>query len=620
MGHSESVFENTVLRAERDAAGNPRAYRLRLLGFALLGYVVIFALLVALIGLIGGLAATAVLSTAAFLLLLKKKLIFVLVPAVWVIGRALWVRLEPPRGLAITAADAPALFAEIDALRRALDAPRVHEVIITPEMNAAIAQTPRFGLLGWQRNTLVLGLELLLTLSPEQARAVLAHEFGHLSGNHARFGGWIYRVRESWQRLMTAFDAENSFGGRLLARFFDWYAPRFAAYSFVLARSNEYEADAASKALTSSEAAGAALISTHVAGPWIDEHYWGEFFRQADEHERPPHLPWTGLAAFLGERTPSDGTLTNRLDAALAEETGHADTHPALKDRLAALGTEPQIPAPARQNAAELWLSDSCARVLETFDDEWYAHNEEHWRERYEYVQTGRQRLAELNRRARDRALDDDDLWQQARLTEELESGPRAYPLYLAYQQRNPEDADAAFVLGRLLYDRDDEQVVPQMRKALASPVLAVEACQYAYHYLMRHDRQAEAEWFQQEAQARLSEQQESEAERAHLAPDDPLQPSGIASDLREQIVEQLRASPLVRRAWLAEKPMQHHPEVPALAIAITPAGWHLNEERLAATLSDAFDFNGCTWFVVPKAGDYTKLARHIIKAGERIL
>jgi hypothetical protein len=37
----------------------------------------------------------------------------------------------------------------------------IHEVLVTPEFNASIAQVPRLGVFGWHRNYLRIGLPLM---------------------------------------------------------------------------------------------------------------------------------------------------------------------------------------------------------------------------------------------------------------------------------------------------------------------------------------------------------------------------------------------------------------------------------------------------------------------------
>ncbi len=97
------------------------------------------------------------------------------------------------------------------------------------------------------------------SLSPEEFQAVVAHEFGHLSGAHSRFGAWIYRLRTGWARLSDALRTHNHWSAALFTRFFNWYAPLFSAYSFAQARQQEYEADRMSVEAMGREATASAL-------------------------------------------------------------------------------------------------------------------------------------------------------------------------------------------------------------------------------------------------------------------------------------------------------------------------------------------------------------------------
>src|SRR4030095_76692 len=113
----------------------------------------------------------------------------------------------------------------------AVQSPHVHHIILTDDFNAAVVQIPRLGVFGWQKNYLLVGLPLMQALSPAQFRAVIAHELGHLSGNHGRFAGWIYRVRLTWVQLLTRLQQEGRHGSFIFERFINWYAPFFNAYS-----------------------------------------------------------------------------------------------------------------------------------------------------------------------------------------------------------------------------------------------------------------------------------------------------------------------------------------------------------------------------------------------------
>src|SRR5262249_18710251 len=151
-----------------------------------------------------------------------------------IILRALWVKLEPPEGEHLSRTDASGLYAMVDDVAKRLAAPSPHVILITDDFNAAAQQTPRLGILRWQRHYLLLGLPFLFAVSPEELRSVVAHEMGHLSGNHSRFSGWIYRLQLTWARLVASFDETGGWANSVFTGFFKWYYPYFSAYSFVL--------------------------------------------------------------------------------------------------------------------------------------------------------------------------------------------------------------------------------------------------------------------------------------------------------------------------------------------------------------------------------------------------
>ena len=146
-----SIFEKTAAKAEALASSNFAAYKLKLILFALLGYLVIFGAIALAVGSLVGIGYLAVFHTTWILLLVKKKVIFLIIPVIWILLKACWVRIDAPEGLELKPKEYPELFAMINSLRKELDAPKIHKVVLTQEMNAGIAQTPRLGIFGWQK-------------------------------------------------------------------------------------------------------------------------------------------------------------------------------------------------------------------------------------------------------------------------------------------------------------------------------------------------------------------------------------------------------------------------------------------------------------------------------------
>ena len=234
---------------------------------------------------------------------------------------------------------APALFDLIDEVTTALSGPKIHHVMVSDDFNAGIVQIPQFGMFGWLRNYLVVGLPMLRALTPAEFRAVLAHEVGHLSGKHGRFSGWIYRLRQSWTEILMRVHQERHYASFLFEPFINWYAPYLNAYSFVLARAQERQADEYSVELAGKEVAAVTLVRLMAKDRGLSENFWPNFFRQSKDQAKTPSDPFVQMLSGLDQ--PIGPLNTQKwLFEALRVPTGYEDTHPALADRLAAIGFE----------------------------------------------------------------------------------------------------------------------------------------------------------------------------------------------------------------------------------------------------------------------------------------
>jgi Zn-dependent protease with chaperone function len=252
---------------------------------------------------------------------------------------------------------------------------------VTPEFNAGVSQVPRLGLFGWHRNYLLLGLPLLQVLTREQFTAVLAHELGHLSHGHARSSNWIYRLRLTWQRLDAALTRYAPPGSQVISWFYHWYVPYFFAFSFPLARANEFEADEAAARLTSPQIASQALTTVSTVAAFLRERYWPAILKAAvDAPPQTTFAPYSelGAAAFAGI---SEADRRNWVSAALSQVASVSDTHPSLQERLYAMGGTPAVVVPEPGQAADLLLRPALPRLLAAFDKQWHQQLAQ-WRER----------------------------------------------------------------------------------------------------------------------------------------------------------------------------------------------------------------------------------------------
>ncbi|HEY7214911.1 MAG TPA: M48 family metalloprotease, partial [Thermoanaerobaculia bacterium] len=456
---TEETFIALVKRLEGEAAQRPGRYRLRVLLLALLGYGYVLGILAGTVALI-----VLVLLYGRFGGLILKLEIVLLVFAGMIL-RALWVRLSPPQGLPIERRDAQVLFDEIDRLRQSLRTPPIHQVLLTAEVNASMAQVPRLGILGWQKNYLTLGLPLMQSLSPAGFRSVLAHELGHLSRTHGRFTGWIYRVRKAWEQLLEELEKRRHRGAVLFKRFFAWYAPYFSACSFVLARAQEYEADRLAAQAAGPREAAQALVTVAMAGDYLARDFWPSFFQRAVSQPRPDDAVHE-VGRVVGGGAWRE-TAAERMERVVDAETEVQDSHPCLRDRLAALGEKPALPEPVDESAAEHYLGAALPALAERLAAGWTAEIAPAWQQRYEEAQQQRERLSALEEKSRAEPLGAEESFEQALLTESLAGEAAALPLYRAVLAIEPGHAGASFQLGRILLEREDPEGVHWMEAAM---------------------------------------------------------------------------------------------------------------------------------------------------------
>jgi Zn-dependent protease with chaperone function len=603
------AYRDLIGRVEALAQRDPLRYRINLLLLAALGFGYVIAMALLTFGAALGVLALLVISKSVVLF----KLALLPLALACMLVRAMWVRLPPPEGRRLTRRETPALFEEIERVRKATRARPVHEVVLTPDFNAAVTQVPRLGVFGWSRRYLIIGLPLLASLPPYQFRAVLAHEFGHLAANHARFANWIYRVRQTWRRILEALESNRSSAVRLFTWFFEWYTPYFNAYSFVLARANEYVADRESARITNREDAADALIAVYAKGSYVESEFWKTFYARADEQEQPPAQPF--VEYLNGLRSIPQDAAERALALAMGRTTGIEDTHPSLSDRLAALGVQARPPACFQITAAHALLGAKRMQLTEEFDLAWREALAQPWQERHVFMQAMRERLSTLEVTARERELTTAEQWEQANAVEAVRGASAALVVLERLLQRLPQHAPALYARGRIRLQANDEGGAVDIENAMQLDDEAREpGAQLLYTYFYaRHDL-SRCDRYRGTLQQVQLERQLASLERAQLRANDVLGPHGLERAGLAPCVEALRNERTVRRAWLARKQVRHLARIPAYVLCVEYKLLRSGNENRLAHLADALGA-GRTCLVVSSAS-----ARRRVRKIERAL
>ena len=520
----EAWFEQRVREYEKLVATNPKGYRLRVRLFGWIGYLyivfILFVLLLVLalvvLGIIYGHSAA-----------MAKLAIFAVI-IIAAIVRSLWVKIEMPKGVELTRDQAPRLWLEVDRIAEAIDADHPNHIILNTELNAAAFQRPRLGIFGFYENVLLLGMPLLLTLSPDEARSVIAHEYGHFSGQHGRFGAWAYRVNQTWYQLRENIAQTGGKGAWLFVNFVKWFSPRFAAMTFALRRQHEYEADQAAAQISSPQTAATALMRLSYLGEHVSKSFWTPFYDQVKELPQPPVHAFAAMPSSLAAQTPPED-IAPKLGAALKAQTDYDDTHPCLTDRLRAMNqlptdveqTSEKLSAPVGKSAAEEFFGTGLQAVLDRIEAEHLKRITPAWAKEHARRAESQRTLDELEKVAEPTEKQEVN---RAGLTFRIKGPEAAEPLLRSAMDKYPKNAAVTFWLGELLLDRNDESGIPLVKEAMAlDRSCRQDALSMLAEFYYKNDRMAELDALKEEAITHYAQTSVAEQASWHLTIKDNL-------------------------------------------------------------------------------------------------
>jgi hypothetical protein len=420
------------------------------------------------------------------------------------------------------------------------------------------------------------------------------------AGGHGWFGSWIYRLRMAWWRIAFVLQYQARWSRWFFNPFYVLYVPYFNAYSFVLARRDEYEADRMSAEIAGVPAAASALARVNVVSHYVSARFWPALLQTANNYREPPYLPMARLSEEFGKPL-APSILDEGFNLALARSTGLGDTHPSLQDRLRAIGAAAAPVGQLGRSAAEQLLdAELLATIVERLDTKWRWAALEGWSDHYEQSRQDRQLLNDLTGKVKYGTPTAKERLRRAELTEQFLGEDEALPLYREIAAADSANAAAAFALGRILVGRNDVEGLPHLETAMTiDDRLTMAGCELAYLYLMRAGQGPAAEEYRQ----RLVRQQDFEERAAEerMAPRrrDRYDAHGLTPEQLKPFVERLQAYHAVHRAWLVRKRVSVLPHRPYFLLAVkatTSAGGM--DYNLAQALATTLEFPGDAYIV----------------------
>jgi heat shock protein HtpX len=272
-------------------------------------------------------------------------------------------RFEAP-GLLLEPSAHPKLFEEIQNIAAALGEPLPREVYLIGNVNAWVAD--RGGILGFgSRRVMAIGLPLFSILNISEFRGVLAHEFAHYYGGDTKLGPFVYRSQAA---VVRALQNTARFGAgvplpwifrliqQAVATLLKWYFLLFLRVINFVSRKAEFRADELAGIIAGNSAIAAGLRKIRGASQaW--QWYWASEVSPLANSGRIPPIA-AGFSLFLAAPAVAP-QIAQYLEAQLAAgESDPYNSHPPLRQRLAALGENGGSPSTGDDQAAASLLPE----------------------------------------------------------------------------------------------------------------------------------------------------------------------------------------------------------------------------------------------------------------------
>lgn len=565
-----------------------------LLALAMLGVVAIYAL--QRFGMAPGGAATnrpPRLTGPLFLALIALAIL-------WTVGVAWLASRRALDGIRLERSTERALFARIDAISAALGCRAPDRVLLSHGLNAGIMAQPRLLPFRRRRIVLVLGIELLESLTPAQFDSVLAHELAHQRPGEFAFPSRVGTIVAFWTALAERSGAASGWLHRIVSR----YAERLDIAAQAMRRRVEFEVDRAAAAVVGVEPTIEALARTAVFARLLQRF-------SADAVRRAAGDPSYDHARAIADRrrffltppaAPDAARLQTEWAALRRMPPNDDDGHPTVAERIASLRFGPSetersiegmpLPAGAPRALEALFGGDPdrappIARVMLQDAAAFEAAVEDAREEAPRLEELDRMLDREtppaLDRRELEAAIDEwlgrSAWWDPPEAT--IRRARRATRLL-------PEYGDAWAALATALLAEDDREGVVAAKRAIE--LEAVSAPQVTAALATFHARRGDRDrallaW---EAQRGADDRSESAAREIAARPKaDSIDAADLGTETRERLASTLRGQRAFGKAWLVRRRLEHAPGLPHYLLVVQPRFLRFsvssNDEAVAA-------------------------------------
>jgi len=289
--------------------------------------------------------------------------------------RMIVTRPVPAVGFTMPESKIPKVYEVVQRMQSHFKRPVIHKIIISANYELDIIKTPRWMLPVWSTNTLVIGLPMLICLTPSQFEHMVARRIGQFSKQHNMITNWLYQLNGIWQQYSIIYGKQKFVESRLLKLFFMIFSIIYKRFTVTVARMDEFNADAYAMELYFHEDI-CEMITTDALCRWyLEQRYWPAIDKAYNKSDKETHKPYRKLTTIIRDNLNkvNKGMLNNLLKDEVLERKNR---YPSLHQRLDKIGhTEPLMKRYTGKSAAEYYLGFSLNGAINLMDKLWYKQN-----------------------------------------------------------------------------------------------------------------------------------------------------------------------------------------------------------------------------------------------------
>jgi hypothetical protein len=353
------------------------------------------------------------------------------------------VRPASPRGVPVSEALAPGLYASLAHRVAHFKIRPVRHVLLTADAELRIVATPRLPVPFLHRDTLCIGAPLTFFLNRGQFGLALAGSAAAAAENQSRMIGQLLQASDDWPVILAALESRDNLLSRLLARPLRAIAETATTLSEPLRSDWRQQQGRWLRRHSDERNAADYLANQTVAAAFMEKQYWPMVMKSAERSPIPVVKAFSHLPLLL-EKILNPALAERWL--AQAQAAGHA-SQSGLRDLLAELQLD-HLAWPGLPEANAFGALFKSATVLKQLDTCWQQDIEQEWRQRHTDFQDELSRFQQLQKRAGEDGLRDESALRYIKLGSRFLKPADAMAAWRRVYRSNRDDPRVCFAAG----------------------------------------------------------------------------------------------------------------------------------------------------------------------------